>query len=365
MENTGFKTELKRFLHQTIQIHADFALRPPGIAEHESFLSQTYHVDLSQSRPLYDLVTLSGWYTNTEQIRGFLYAGFSTPRCYAWISPFSPGTICKTHSHTSIELTYIIEGRLRMRIEEEELSFNEGEFVLINSDVLHGEYLYKEDCSLICLDIDNSFFTRHMEFQGEEDYTQSLKKLINEKRSQYLYIRFSPAGDAPQTTAILTLLLREMSTNLPGKKHLSIGAVERVIDLLTKEFHTQVAKQDTADLHKALFEDIQNYVRNHHSTVTVQQIGAAFHFSPDYLNRIFRKQIGLTLSTYIQDVRLSEAMKLLRTTNLSVENIAAQIGYQNQGFFYRKFKEKYHVLPGDFRKLERKAHMGAAFNPQP
>ncbi len=357
MENTGFKAELKRFLHQTIQIHANFVPCPPGITEHESFLSQTYHVDLSQSRPLYDLVTLSGWYTNTEQIRGFLYAGFSMPRCYAWISPFSPGTICKTHSHTSIELTYIIEGRLRMRIGEVELSFNEGEFVLINSDILHGEYLYKEDCSLICLDIDDSFFTRHMEFQGDEDYTQSLKKLINEKRSQYLYIRFSPAGDAPQTTAILTLLLQEMSTNLPGKKHLSIGAVERVIDLLTKEFHTQVARQDTADLHQALFEDVQNYVRSYYPSVTVGQIGAAFHFSPDYLSRIFRKQTGLTLSAYIQDVRLSEAVKLLHTTDLSVEAIAAQVGYQNQGFFYRKFKEKYHVLPGDLRKLERKTRL--------
>lgn len=349
--------ELKKYLHRLIQNHSSSMLQPSDIAEHEDFVSQIHHVSLSQSRPLYDLVTLSGWYTNTEQLRGYFYAGFSIPRCYAWISPFSSGTMCKMHSHNSIELTYIIEGRLSIQIEEEALSFNQGEFVLINSDIMHGEYLYKEDCTLICLDIDDSFFTRHMESRGEEDYTQSLKKLINEKRSQYLYIRFSPAGNAPQTTAILTLLLQEMSANLPGKKHLSIGAVERVIDLLTKEFHTQVARQDTADLHQALFEDIQSYIRRHHSTVTVQQIGTAFHFSPDYLNRIFRKQIGLTLSAYIQDVRLSEAMKLLHTTDLSVENIAAQIGYQNQGFFYKKFKEKYHVLPGDFRKLERKARL--------
>lgn len=351
--------ELKHFLHQIIQNRASSTLRPPDITEHETFVSQIHHVDLSQNRPLYDLVTLSGWYTNTEQLRGFLYTGFFMPHCYAWISPFSPGTICKMHSHNSIELTYVIEGQLHMRIEEEELSFNQGEFVLINSDILHGEYLYKENCTLICLDIDDSFFAQRMESQEEDDYTQSLKKLINQKRSQYLYIRFSPVGSSPQTTAILTLLLHELTSNLPGKKHLATGAVERIIDLLTKEFHMQVSRQDTKDLHQALFEDIQNYILDHHSTVTVQQIGTAFHFSPDYLNRIFRRQIGLTLSAYIQDVRLAEAMKLLRTTDLSVENIAAQIGYQNQGFFYQKFKDKYHVLPGEFRKIEKSRRPGS------
>lgn len=318
---------------------------------HEAFLYQTYHVKSEEKRPLYDFVTLTAWYTNSEGVRGFLYTSVSASISYAIDLTFTSGTLCDLHEHSHIELIYIAEGTLKIVIGEEEHIFSQGEFILINSGIRHGEYLYREDCTLVCLDVDDSFFTKYDSIQQKNDYTLSLKKLINEKRSQYLFIRFSPIKGSPQTIAALTTILCEMCGHLPGRKRIVIGYVERIVDLLTKEFHIQIAKQDTADLHTALLQDIQTYVRCHYDTVTVGQIGDTFHFSPDYLNRVFRRMTGMTLSTYIQDIRLSEAMHLLNTTENSVESIAEKIGYHNLGFFYRKFKEKYHQLPGEIKKM--------------
>lgn len=163
-------------------------------------------------------------------------------------------------------------------------------------------------------------------------------------------MRFSPINGSPQTISALTIILEELCGDLPGKKRIVIGYVERIVDLLAREFQIHVAKSNTRDLHEALLRDIKNYIRCNYSCVTVGHIAAVFHFSTDYLNRIFRKQTGKTLSAYIQDIRLCEAMRLLGETQDSIESIALQIGYHNLGFFYRKFKEKYQLLPGDVRK---------------
>lgn len=317
---------------------------------HEYLLNPDLPEKLTGNRPLRDLVTLFGWHTDEQGGRELFYSSVSAAECYAWKLNFEPGALCDLHEHSHIELTYVVEGSLKMCIGEEVLTFYQGEFVLINSGVFHGEYLYHEECTLICMGIDDSFFDKYTEPQQQHDYTQSLKKLINEKRSQYFYIRFSPINDSPQTILALATILQEMCDNLPGKKRLIIGYVERIVDLLTKEFQMQVARQDTADFHDALLHDIKNYIRCHYNNVTVSQIGDIFHFSPDYLSRIFRRQTGLTLSAYIQDLRLTEAMGLLSETEDSVEKIAEQVGYHNLGFFNKKFKKKYHKLPGAIRK---------------
>ncbi|WP_455616964.1 AraC family transcriptional regulator [Eisenbergiella sp.] len=341
---------IKRILHQNVDKRTKEQSHLINNRNHGETLEKTYHIRLSGSRPLYDLFTLTGWYTNTQGIRGFLYATITDPKCYAWNLSFKPGTLCEIHEHSHIELIYVIEGTLKILIGSEEFTFDQREFVLINSGVLHGEYLNNEECTLLCLGIDDSFFDKSAEPQQKLDYMHNLKKLINEKRREYCYIRFSPTNDSPQTISALTIILNEMCDSLPGKKRIVLGYVERIVDLLTKEFQFQVARQDTGHLHEALLRDIKNYIRCNYSRVTVGQISAVFHYSADYLNRIFRRQTGMTLSAYIQDIRLSEAMWLLGTTKDSIESIALQVGYHNQGFFYCKFKEKYQALPGDVRK---------------
>ena len=112
----------------------------------------------------------------------------------------------------------------------------------------------------------------------------------------------------------------------------------------------QVMTEDTKAWHNALLSDIKQYINTHLATVSVSAVANAFHYSPDYLNRLFRGAENITLSAYIQEIRLAKAMQFLHTTDRSIASIAEAVGYHNQGFFYRKFKERYGLLPGDIRR---------------
>lgn len=319
-------------------------------AEHQAFMDTTYHFQNSPRRLTYDLVTLTGWHTSPQSRQEFFYSTLSAPDAYTFLIPFEHGMRCALHAHTHIELIYIVEGSLRIHIEDQDVNLSQGEMLLISAGVMHGEYLLARDCTILCLDVDDSFFDQYIGADRRTDYMQSLKKLLNQKRSEYLYIRFSPFDQTPLTYHAFYTILEELIAGRPGKKHIIIGYVERIIDLLTQEFRMQVMTEDTKALHGALLSDIKQYIDSHLADVSVTAIASAFHYSPDYLNRLFRKTENITLSAYIQEIRLAKALQLLRTTNQSIARIAEAVGYHNQGFFYRKFKERYGLLPGDIRR---------------
>lgn len=57
----------------------------------------------------------------------------------------------------------------------------------------------------------------------------------------------------------------------------------------------------------------------------------------------------MTYIQLIQEQKLEYAAKLLRQTTLSITEIANKSGYENVTFFYKKFRQKYHCHPADFR----------------
>ena len=58
----------------------------------------------------------------------------------------------------------------------------------------------------------------------------------------------------------------------------------------------------------------------------------------------------MTYSEYLQDIRLKKARQLLEETDLSVADIAEQVGYHNKGYFYKLFTRKYGVTPAQYRR---------------
>ena len=91
------------------------------------------------------------------------------------------------------------------------------------------------------------------------------------------------------------------------------------------------------------------YIENNFRTCTQEKVADFFHISPNYVSTLLKKNTGYTYIQLIQTQKLKSAATLLKTTSMPVTAIANQAGYENISFFYKKFQERYHCSPNEYR----------------
>ena len=83
--------------------------------------------------------------------------------------------------------------------------------------------------------------------------------------------------------------------------------------------------------------------------LNVQSISALLKMSPVYVGRMFKAAESISIVDYMNEIRLTQALGLLRTTELSAKEIMLKVGFGNQSYFFRLFKQKYGVTPMEYR----------------
>mgnify|MGYP001275669365 CR=1 FL=1 len=91
--------------------------------------------------------------------------------------------------------------------------------------------------------------------------------------------------------------------------------------------------------------------KNYTNEITVQEIADKFQINESYLSVLFKKEIGLNFSVYLQKFRLHKAMELLKIPELRINEIAYRVGYQNPSYFTEQFKKEFNITPSEFRKV--------------
>lgn len=84
--------------------------------------------------------------------------------------------------------------------------------------------------------------------------------------------------------------------------------------------------------------------------LTLQAVAASCHVSPSYLQKLLRRQLGLSYSQYLQSARLAQAEYLLRSSSLSVKEVAAAVGIPDANYFSRVFRKCHGCSPRAFRQ---------------
>ncbi|TYP91327.1 AraC-like DNA-binding protein [Sphingobacterium allocomposti] len=89
---------------------------------------------------------------------------------------------------------------------------------------------------------------------------------------------------------------------------------------------------------------------NYHKLHSVSEYAALLHISPKTLNRKIVKEKGTSPNTFVKNRIILQAKRLLAHTDLSVKEISAQLGYDDQSYFVRFFKIQTEKSPLEFRK---------------
>lgn len=256
------------------------------------------------------------------------------------------------HWHEEIEIIYVEEGKLHVKIGEQDMDGEAGDLFFVNPRELHlmsspdGKVKYY---TLL-------FPIEFISFQSLDELEANLLAPI---RSNQLML--------PQqlTDVALKKRVREIVVKLieDNRKihHLDI----REIGLSSHHLQTRIyllqilqmlyeagalTKAETAG-NSNMQKELLGYIQNHYTEkITLSMLAEEFHLSEKYISRYFVEHFYLPFSNYVLHLRLTHAKQLLETTEESVTEIALQSGFSNVSYFIRAFKNAYDKPPLKYRK---------------
>lgn len=102
-------------------------------------------------------------------------------------------------------------------------------------------------------------------------------------------------------------------------------------------------------------EQIETYIKGHYldNSLSLVSVADYMNLNPTYLSVFIKEQLGDTFVSYVLNLRMQEAKRLLNETTLSMQDIAVKIGYANSGVFIRVFKKKFGYTPGSYRSYDK------------
>jgi len=117
-----------------------------------------------------------------------------------------------------------------------------------------------------------------------------------------------------------------------------------------------ISSMKTLAANETIVEKIQRYIELHLDEELSRQYVADFvGLSPDHVVKLFKKEMGLSISDYILEKRISRAKELLLKTDMTISDVAISVGYTNFSYFSTLFRKETSMTPQEFRRLKTKS----------
>ncbi len=109
-------------------------------------------------------------------------------------------------------------------------------------------------------------------------------------------------------------------------------------------------EDENADFYESLAENLKKYIRENFSgDVSLEVMAREFHFSPNYISRIFKTETGQSLHEYLLSYRIEAAKTLLKDVRNSIGDVATLTGYKNNPKYFSKiFKKVTGITPQEY-----------------
>ena len=94
---------------------------------------------------------------------------------------------------------------------------------------------------------------------------------------------------------------------------------------------------------------ILRYIDENYKNGSLTELAKDLHYDFFWLSREIKKQTGKTYTELVQEKRLAQACFLLKNTDITISDIAIQVGYDNISYFHRIFKNRFNMSPKSYR----------------
>jgi AraC-like DNA-binding protein len=106
-------------------------------------------------------------------------------------------------------------------------------------------------------------------------------------------------------------------------------------------------EQNSVSILKRVFDFVKE---NYNNNITTYDAADYVNLSYSYFSRLFKQNMGIGFTDYLNSVRISEAERLLVKTEKSMTEIAMDTGFSTSSYFILKFRQKNNISPLAYRK---------------
>lgn len=260
---------------------------------------------------------------------------------------FGPNFVFQGESHDFWEMVYVDKGKVQVRRDEEDLILKQGELLFHQPNEFH---------SIRSLDSSPNFFV--ISFSSASPamaYFEKRRTQLDATLKPYLSSIIKEAEktyNIPKNDPNLRKLHRKEDAPLGGEQLIQTYLEQLLIFLLrtvTKE-GSLVSFPKKGSQEDPLVSAIKQYLAQHITdTVRVEDICNEFDYSRSYLTKRFRSETGQGLAAYFIALKVEEAKRLIRESDLNFAQISERLSFDNPQYFSRVFKKHTGMTPTEFR----------------
>jgi len=127
-------------------------------------------------------------------------------------------------------------------------------------------------------------------------------------------------------------------------------ALETYSTEITRLLNTQTNQSTQTESFKRVIQFID---KNLSSNLTLESVAHSTFLSPNYISQLLKQKTGLAFVGWLTMKRMEKAQELLLMTDSRISEIAKEVGYTDEGYFTRRFKQKFNSSPSEFRTRRR------------
>ncbi|GIO60724.1 MULTISPECIES: AraC family transcriptional regulator [Paenibacillus] len=260
--------------------------------------------------------------------------------------------IVHAHWHMYIEILYFLTGKARVFLGGESHTLSKGDLIVIHSHETHSIYaLDGEQVSYIVIKFDPEILYSTSRTVFESKYV--LPFTMAESNNQRMF------AESEIKDTVVPGLVREIYDEFTSRSYGFELAVRTLICRLFLWFlresknlglHWDVAhslKEMDIQMLQKVFEYIDD---NYRFDINAQAAARICNLSYSYFSRRFKAIMGKTFTNYLNYIRITEAEKLLLTTEMTMTEIAQETGFSSSSYFIQQFKQYKNISPSQFRK---------------
>lgn len=253
-----------------------------------------------------------------------------------------------SHTHNYFELNFVIKGQATFYFEETEHLMHEGEVCIIAPGSNH-DFLIDDETSIVytvCIRR-STFESTFSSLISHQDLLSGFFRQIlkNDDRSNYLMLF---TGNNMECRIFLRKLLIESEDPDEYSNGCCINLINLFFTNLLRNYSKTIAFYNYEM--GSDFSLVLQYIQHNYQTLTLSSLAEFFHYSEPHLCTLIKQNTGKNFTDLIKNLRMRDAKNLLINTDMKINEIAEQIGYNSADHFSRVFRQTFGISPADFRK---------------